>query len=70
MRQEAEAYIELMDEKGIRHDDIFVLKSGKFDVESRWDLDETNVAIHAVFDDDGQLFLSVQVDTLLQYPSP
>ena len=53
MRQEAEAYIKLMDEKGIRHDDIFVLKSGKFDVESRWDLIETNVAIHAVFDDDG-----------------
>ena len=52
MRQEAEAYIKLMDEKGIRHDDIFVLKSGKFDVESRWDLNETNVAIHAVFDDD------------------
>lgn len=53
MRREAEAYINLMDEKGIRHDDIFVLTSGNFDVESRWDLKETNVAIHAVFDDDG-----------------
>lgn len=53
MRQEAEAYIKLMDEKGVRHDDIVVLKSGKFDVETRWDLDETTVAVRAVFDDDG-----------------
>lgn len=52
MRQEAEAYIKLMDEKGVRHDDIVVLKSGKFDVETRWDLDETTVAVRAVFDDD------------------
>lgn len=53
MRQEAEAYIKLMDEKGVRHDDIVILKSGKFDVETRWDLDETTVAVRAVFDDDG-----------------
>ena len=30
MRQEAEAYIKLMDEKGVRHDDIVILESGKF----------------------------------------
>ena len=53
MRQEAEAYIKLMDEKGIRHDDIFILKSGKFDVVTRWNLEETTVTIRAVFDDNG-----------------
>lgn len=53
MRQEAEAYIKLMDEKEVRHDDIIILKSGKFDIETRWDLDETTVAVRAVFDDDG-----------------
>ena len=53
MRQEAEAYIKLMDEKEVRHDDIVVLKSGKFDVETRWNLDETTVAVRAIFDDNG-----------------
>lgn len=53
MRQEAEAYIKLLDDKGVRHDDIVILKSGKFDVETRWDLDETTVAIRAIFDDKG-----------------
>lgn len=53
MRQEAEAYIKLMDEKEIRHDDIEILKSGKFDVETRWNLDETTVAVRAIFDDNG-----------------
>ena len=53
MKQEAEAYIKLMDEQGIRHDSIFTLKTGRFDVESRWDLNETTISVRAVFDDDG-----------------
>lgn len=53
MRQEAEAYIKLMDEKGVRHDDIATLNSGKFDVVTRWNLEETTVTVRAVFDDNG-----------------
>lgn len=53
MKQEAEAYIKLMDSKGVRHDDIVVIDSGKFDVETRWNLEETTVAVRAVFDDKG-----------------
>lgn len=53
MRHEAEAYIKLMDDKGIHHDNIDVLNSGKFDVETRWNLEETTVSVRSIFDDDG-----------------
>lgn len=53
MRQEAEAYIMLLDEKGYSHDDIVVLESGKLDVEARWNLEETRIAVRAIFDADG-----------------
>ena len=53
MRQEAEAYTRLMDSEGIRHDDIVTLNSGKFDVETRWNLEDTTIAVRAIFDDEG-----------------
>lgn len=53
MRQEAEAYTKLMDNEGITHDDIVTLKSGKFDVETRWNLQDTTIAVRAIFDDEG-----------------
>lgn len=54
MRSEAEAYCAYLDREGIKHDDIFVLNSGNYDVESRWNLSHSGVsiAVRAIFDKD------------------
>lgn len=53
MYREAQLYCAALDRKKIKHDDIVTLDSGKFDVETRWNLEDTSIAVRCIFDKDG-----------------